>query len=78
MPPWHWDKIHAALPLYPRVSMLLAQQFFEQYGGIARAVLLKGDLPAAFHPMQSALTEASPGEIIRQVSGASRKVCALV
>lgn len=77
MPPWDWDEIEASLPLFPRVTTEQAEQLFKQYGGIARAVLARGHLPAAFKSLQSALSEASPAKILQQVSGPSRKVCAL-
>lgn len=78
MPPWGWDEIEAAVPFFPRVSVKLAEQLFEQYGGIVCAVLAKGHLPAAFQTMHSALCEASPDEILQQVGGLSQKVCALI
>lgn len=78
MPPWRWDEIEAASPLFPRVPLDKAEQLFKQYGGIARAVLARGHLPAALQAMQSALSEASPDKILRQVSSSSRKVCTLL
>ena len=69
MPPWDWDEIEAASPLFPKVARERAEQLFLQCGGIARAVLTGGHLPAAFKTLQSALSEARPAEILLQVSG---------
>lgn len=78
MPPWGWDEIEAAVPLFPRVSVKLAEQLFEQYGGIVCAVLARGHLPAAIQTMHSALSQANPDEVFQQVGCSSRKVCALM
>lgn len=74
MPPWQWHEIEAALPLFPKVSGESAQHLFELYGGVVRAVLARGHLPAAYSGLQAALSEASPDKILRQVSSPSRKV----
>jgi len=74
MPPWQWGEIEAALPLFPGVIKEFAEQLFKQYGGVVRAVLARGHLPAAHSTLQAALSEASPDKILQQVSGPSRKV----
>lgn len=75
MPPWHWDEVQAAIPVYPHNGKALAEQLFKQYGGIASAVLARGHLPAPFSPLQSALSTANPSPILQQVGGPCRKVC---